>query len=120
MYSVGASEEVTGRALREYARLEECVVPTVVSSPHMRAEPPHPVEHALCVVQLGSALDDSDLERFLERLLGGDMRAEPFCGAALGGNGVGAVQCDQRVGNDECTNRLSRAQVQYCGGSRRD
>src|SRR5439155_11600702 len=26
MYSLGASEEVTGRALKEFARLEECVV----------------------------------------------------------------------------------------------
>lgn len=30
MYSLGASEEVTGAALREYARLEECVVATKV------------------------------------------------------------------------------------------
>jgi aryl-alcohol dehydrogenase-like predicted oxidoreductase len=30
MYSVGASEEVTGRALKKYARLEECVVATKV------------------------------------------------------------------------------------------
>src|ERR1700676_3074965 len=30
MYSLGASEEVTGRALREYANLEECVVATKV------------------------------------------------------------------------------------------
>jgi aryl-alcohol dehydrogenase-like predicted oxidoreductase len=30
MYSLGASEEVTGRALREFARLEECVVATKV------------------------------------------------------------------------------------------
>ncbi len=30
MYSVGASEEVTGRALREFANLEECVVATKV------------------------------------------------------------------------------------------
>lgn len=33
MYSVGASEEVTGRALREYARLDECVVATKVFNP---------------------------------------------------------------------------------------
>src|SRR5262245_43348348 len=26
MYSLGVSEEVTGRALKEYAKLEECVV----------------------------------------------------------------------------------------------
>jgi aryl-alcohol dehydrogenase-like predicted oxidoreductase len=30
MYSLGASEEVTGAALRQYARLEECVVATKV------------------------------------------------------------------------------------------
>ena len=30
MYSLGASETVTGKALREYARLEECVVATKV------------------------------------------------------------------------------------------
>jgi 1-deoxyxylulose-5-phosphate synthase len=30
MYSLGVSEEITGRALREYARLEECVVATKV------------------------------------------------------------------------------------------
>jgi 1-deoxyxylulose-5-phosphate synthase len=30
MYSLGASEEITGAALREYARLEECVVATKV------------------------------------------------------------------------------------------
>jgi aryl-alcohol dehydrogenase-like predicted oxidoreductase len=30
MYSLGVSEEVTGRALREFARLEECVVATKV------------------------------------------------------------------------------------------
>lgn len=30
MYSLGASEEVTGKALREFARLEECVVATKV------------------------------------------------------------------------------------------
>lgn len=30
MYSVGASEEVTGRALKKYAKLEECVVATKV------------------------------------------------------------------------------------------
>ncbi len=33
MYSFGASEEVTGRALKEYARLEECVVATKVFNP---------------------------------------------------------------------------------------
>jgi 1-deoxyxylulose-5-phosphate synthase len=33
MYSLGASEEVTGRALREYAKLEECVVATKVYFP---------------------------------------------------------------------------------------
>src|ERR1700676_5127993 len=33
MYSLGASEEVTGRALKEYARLEECVVATKVFNP---------------------------------------------------------------------------------------
>ncbi len=33
MYSVGASEEVTGRALKEFARLEECVVATKVFNP---------------------------------------------------------------------------------------
>ncbi len=33
MYSVGASEEVTGRALRELANLEECVVATKVFNP---------------------------------------------------------------------------------------
>jgi aryl-alcohol dehydrogenase-like predicted oxidoreductase len=30
MYSLGVSEEVTGRALREFARLEECIVATKV------------------------------------------------------------------------------------------
>src|SRR5271163_3351551 len=30
MYSLGVSEEVTGRALKEFARLEECVVATKV------------------------------------------------------------------------------------------
>jgi aryl-alcohol dehydrogenase-like predicted oxidoreductase len=30
MYSLGVSEEITGRALREYAKLEECVVATKV------------------------------------------------------------------------------------------
>ena len=30
MYSVGVSEEVTGRALREYANLDECVIATKV------------------------------------------------------------------------------------------
>ena len=33
MYSLGVSEEVTGRALHEYARLEECVVATKVFNP---------------------------------------------------------------------------------------
>ncbi len=33
MYSLGVSEEVTGRALRELARLEECVVATKVFNP---------------------------------------------------------------------------------------
>src|SRR4029077_20428946 len=33
MYSVGASEEVTGRALKDLARLEECVVATKVFNP---------------------------------------------------------------------------------------
>src|SRR5215471_4172592 len=33
MYSLGASEEVTGRALREYARLEEIVISTKVRFP---------------------------------------------------------------------------------------
>jgi 1-deoxyxylulose-5-phosphate synthase len=33
MYSVGASEEVTGHALREFANLEECVVATKVFNP---------------------------------------------------------------------------------------
>lgn len=33
MYSLGVSEEVTGRALREVARLEECVVATKVFQP---------------------------------------------------------------------------------------
>src|SRR6516165_10526836 len=33
MYSLGASEELTGRALREFARLEECVVATKVFNP---------------------------------------------------------------------------------------
>ncbi len=33
MYSLGASEEVTGRALKEYARLEECVIATKVFNP---------------------------------------------------------------------------------------
>jgi aryl-alcohol dehydrogenase-like predicted oxidoreductase len=33
MYSLGASEEVTGRALKEFARLEECVVATKVFNP---------------------------------------------------------------------------------------
>jgi 1-deoxyxylulose-5-phosphate synthase len=33
VYSLGASEEVTGRALREFAHLEECVVATKVFNP---------------------------------------------------------------------------------------
>lgn len=33
MYSLGVSEEVTGRALKQYARLEECVVATKVFNP---------------------------------------------------------------------------------------
>jgi aryl-alcohol dehydrogenase-like predicted oxidoreductase len=33
MYSLGASEEVTGRALREFANLDECVVATKVFNP---------------------------------------------------------------------------------------
>ena len=33
MYSLGASEEVTGRAVKEFARLEECVVATKVFNP---------------------------------------------------------------------------------------
>jgi aryl-alcohol dehydrogenase-like predicted oxidoreductase len=33
MYSLGASEEVTGRALREYARRDECVIATKVHFP---------------------------------------------------------------------------------------
>jgi aryl-alcohol dehydrogenase-like predicted oxidoreductase len=33
MYSLGVSEEVTGRALRQYANLEECVVATKVFHP---------------------------------------------------------------------------------------
>jgi aryl-alcohol dehydrogenase-like predicted oxidoreductase len=33
MYSLGVSEEVTGRALREFANLEECVVATKVFNP---------------------------------------------------------------------------------------
>jgi 1-deoxyxylulose-5-phosphate synthase len=33
MYSLGASEEVTGRALKQFARLEECVVATKVFNP---------------------------------------------------------------------------------------
>ena len=33
MYSLGVSEEVTGRALREFARLEECIVATKVFQP---------------------------------------------------------------------------------------
>jgi 1-deoxyxylulose-5-phosphate synthase len=37
MYSLGVSEEVTGRALKEYARLEECVVATKVFNPMSEA-----------------------------------------------------------------------------------
>src|SRR5580692_734487 len=37
MYSLGASEEVTGRALKEFARLEECVVATKVFNPMSEA-----------------------------------------------------------------------------------
>ena len=33
MYSLGVSEEITGRALREFANLEECVVATKVFNP---------------------------------------------------------------------------------------
>jgi aryl-alcohol dehydrogenase-like predicted oxidoreductase len=33
MYSLGVSEEVTGRALRQFAKLEECVVATKVFNP---------------------------------------------------------------------------------------
>ena len=33
MYSLGQSEEITGKALREYANLEECVVATKVFNP---------------------------------------------------------------------------------------
>jgi aryl-alcohol dehydrogenase-like predicted oxidoreductase len=33
MYSLGVSEEVTGRSLREFARLEECIVATKVFNP---------------------------------------------------------------------------------------
>jgi len=33
MYSLGVSEEVTGKALREYANLEECVIATKVFNP---------------------------------------------------------------------------------------
>jgi aryl-alcohol dehydrogenase-like predicted oxidoreductase len=33
MYSLGVSEEITGRALKEFARLEECVVATKVFNP---------------------------------------------------------------------------------------
>lgn len=33
MYSLGVSEEITGRALREYARVEECVLATKVFNP---------------------------------------------------------------------------------------
>ena len=38
MYSLGVSEEITGKALREYANLEECVVATKVFNP-MRDAP---------------------------------------------------------------------------------
>src|SRR5580704_1732973 len=37
MYSLGASEEVTGRALKEFARLGECVVATKVFNPMSEA-----------------------------------------------------------------------------------
>jgi 1-deoxyxylulose-5-phosphate synthase len=37
MYSMGASEEVTGRLLKKYARLEECVVATKVHFPMAKA-----------------------------------------------------------------------------------
>src|SRR5215475_1595585 len=37
MYSVGASEEVTGRALKEYARREEIVLATKVRFPMSKA-----------------------------------------------------------------------------------
>lgn len=33
MYSLGVSEEITGRALKEYARLDECIVATKVFNP---------------------------------------------------------------------------------------
>ena len=33
MYSLGVSEEITGKALREYANLDECVVATKVFNP---------------------------------------------------------------------------------------
>ncbi len=33
MYSLGVSEEITGRALRKYARLDECVIATKVYNP---------------------------------------------------------------------------------------
>ena len=33
MYSIGVSEEITGRALRKYAKLEECVIATKVFNP---------------------------------------------------------------------------------------
>ncbi len=33
MYSLGVSEEITGKALREYSKLEECVVATKVFNP---------------------------------------------------------------------------------------
>ena len=33
MYSIGVSEEVTGRALKEFARLEQCVLATKVFNP---------------------------------------------------------------------------------------
>jgi aryl-alcohol dehydrogenase-like predicted oxidoreductase len=40
MYSIGASEEVTGRALREFGRLDEIVIATKVHYP-MRGEAPN-------------------------------------------------------------------------------
>ena len=40
MYSVGVSEEITGRALREYARLDEVVIATKVHFP-MRGDAPN-------------------------------------------------------------------------------
>jgi aryl-alcohol dehydrogenase-like predicted oxidoreductase len=40
MYSIGVSEEITGRALREYAKLDEVVIATKVHYP-MRGEAPN-------------------------------------------------------------------------------